>query len=186
MIQISDQLKDLLKNGNYRKAHLVTLLLNNPINLYFTENSYDLVYQGNTFLANGLLLDMGEPIYTSDLRINESNLVLSGADQSTLAFFLNDSQFNARVLVERIYFDNKNNVVGEPIKLANYRVMGFSMKDSANDESAITIKLGSEYAVWEKPSGRRTTLASQKRFNSGDLGFEFTDSIDEQITWGAE
>lgn len=183
MINISQATRDAIRDGAPR-CHLVTFHFKNAT-LRYTENAFDVVYLGNTYLANGLLLDMGEPRYTSELRVNETEIALSGADLTTTAIILNEPPYNRLVTVERAYLDGPN-VIGEPIPLVNWFVSDFGISDSANGESVVTIALASEFANWEKPSGRRTTESSQQAFYPLDKGMQFAAGVKKQLKWGGK
>lgn len=171
--------------SDYTRAHLVTLELNG-VTLRYTENGYDLDYAGNTWLANGLLLDMGNPKYTAELRVNETDLSFTAADLTTLAIILNNPQYNRRVTVDRVYLDDDGEIVGDPIRLNNWRIVGWTSGDEVSGESIIALRMASEFADWQKPAGRRTTPASQQRFYPTDLGLEFAASVNKEQRWGGE
>lgn len=178
-----DPLVEQELQGDYTSAHLVTFFLNGAT-LRYTENGHDIEYGGETYISNGLLIAMGEPKYTSQLRVNEVEISLSGADLTTIALFLNNPQYNRRVIVNRAYLDDDGDVIGEPIVLNNFRVIGWGVDDDHEGESIVAIKMASEFADWEKPSGRRTSEASQQRFFSADRGFEFAASVQKELRWG--
>jgi hypothetical protein len=182
MIDISEAVEEKLL-GDYSTAHLVEIRLSGGT-LRYTENGYDLLWDGETWLANGLLLDLDEPKYTSELRINEITLALSGADQTTIAQFLATSQYNRRVIVWRAYLGDDGQPIDDPIRLGDWRISGWSFDDSTNSESIMAVKLSSEFADWEKTRGRRTTESSQQRFYPNDRGFEFASSVSKQQKWG--
>jgi hypothetical protein len=184
MITIDPLIEQALESS-YTRAHLVTLELNG-VTLRYTENGFDLDYDGNTWLANGLLLDMGEPRYTAELRVNETDLSFTAADLTTLAIILNNPQYNRRVTVDRVYLDDDGDIIGEPIRLNNWRIVGWTSGDEVDGESVIALRMASEFADWQKPSGRRTTQASQQRFYPNDKGLEFAASVNKELRWGGE
>jgi len=184
MITIDPLIQQALES-DYTRAHLVTLELNG-VTLRYTENGFDLDYNGDTWLANGLLLDMGQPKYTSELRVNETELSFSAADLTTLAIILNNPQYNRRVTVDRVYLDDDGSVIGQPIRLNNWRIVGWTSGDEISGASIVSVRMASEFADWQKPSGRRTTPASQQRFYPNDKGFEFAASVNKEQRWGGE
>ncbi|MGB2063516.1 MAG: hypothetical protein ACPHUL_00075 [Marinomonas gallaica] len=186
MIDIPSEVLDAMHN-DLPVAHLVTVQFGDS-EYYFTEAAFDIEHNGNTYLGNGIILKMGQPKYTAEPRVNENSITFSGADLTLSALVLNNSGgFNKRVFVDRVYLDaDSKPIANYALRLNNWRIMGNSSKEEPNGESTVSLKIASELADWQKPAGRRTTPASQKRFAPGDKGFDFAASVKKEQIWGAK
>ena len=80
MIPVSTEVADAL-SGDHIFAHLLKFEFTLGA-VYLTDAGYDISWSGNTYLANGLLLGMDSPKFTSELRVGEISLTFSAADQS--------------------------------------------------------------------------------------------------------
>lgn len=185
MINLDPAMEASLVNGGYTIAHLITIEFVGGT-LYYTENYHDIFYNGDTWVANGLLMGMGEPKYTSELRVNETSIEFSAADLTTQAILLNNDQYNRTISVDRVNLDDSGNIIGAPIRMNNFKIVGWTTDDRPQGESVVSLRVASEFADWQKPSGRRTTGASQQRFFPSDKGLEFAASVKKAIKWGAE
>ncbi|QDP59296.1 MAG: hypothetical protein Tp136SUR676911_35 [Prokaryotic dsDNA virus sp.] len=185
MIDIPQAVIDAMRH-DLPVAHLVTVQVGDS-EYYFTEAAFDIEFGGNTFLGNGLILDMGTPKYSAELRVNQISVNFSGADLTMNALLLNNSgALNKRLFVDRVWLDSSSQPVGDyAMRLNNWRIVGSGSKENPNGESVVSLKVASELADWKKPAGRRTTPASQQRFYPGDKGFEFAAAVQKEVIWGA-
>lgn len=181
MIPVSAEVASAL-SGDHSYAHLLKFEFSSgPV--YLTDAGYDISWAGNTFLANGLLLGMDSPKFTSELRVGEISLTFSAADQSLLALVLNVSQINRYVHVYKALLDQSLQVIPSPILLHSWLITDTSVS-ADRDSAEITISMASEWADFEAPRGRRTTDASQRRFYPNDKGLEFATQVKKEIKWG--
>ncbi len=148
----------------------------------FTDAGYDITWNGDNYLANGLLLGMDAPKFTSELRVGETSVAFSAADQSVLAMILNENQINRYVHVYRAFLDQNMQVIPDPIFMHSWLITDAST--TADKEAEIQISMASEWADFEAPRGRRTTDASQRRFYPNDRGLEFATQVRKEIKWG--
>lgn len=184
MLDVPQAYKDALM-GDYIKAHLITLNLNGGT-LYYTESGIPITYQGTTFQNNGLVKDLGRVKSSSELKVNETAIQFSAADLTTMAAILTREQRGRTINVDKVLLNDDFEIIGNPVRISNWLITGFSSSDYADRESIVSIRIASEFARWQKPAGRRTTPASQQRFYAGDKGFQFAASVQKEQKWGAE
>lgn len=181
MIQVSTAVANALF-GDHGFAHLLKIEFTiGPV--CFTDAGYDITYGGVTYQANGLLLGMDPPKFTSELRVGEVSISFGAADQSVLSLLLNTSQINRYVHVYRVILDASLQVIPEPILLHSWLITDVSVSSDRN-EAEVSISMASEWADFEAPRGRRTTDASQRRFYPNDRGFEYSGQVKKEIKWG--
>lgn len=167
-------------------AHLITVNIG-ASTLYYTESDHDIIYSGETYLGNGIILGMGKPKYTAEARVNETKVTFTGADLTIVSLLLNNNDgLNKRLSVDRVWLDENDNVIDDyAMRLNNWRITGSSMKEKWRGESSVSLKVASQLADWKQPRGRRTTPASQNRIYPADKGFEFAAAVQKEQQWGS-
>lgn len=181
MLSVSPQVAAAIA-GKHEFCHLVKMeLADGTINM--TDNGFPIVWQGNTYEANGLLIGMDAPSFSTEIRINEISLAFTAAEQSMVALMLNKNQINRYVKIHRAYLDANGQVIPDPILLHSWLIVSPDIADQ-KDSSQITLALASEWSDFEAVRGRRTTDNSHQRLFPGDKGFEFSALINNDLKWG--
>lgn len=184
MIPVTTAVQSALENDHVY-CHLIEFEFSSGT-LYLTEAGHDITYAGQTYLANGILLDMDNPKFTKEMRVGEVKIGLTAVDQSSIAILLNNNQINRDVNVYRAYLDPATDqVIPDPILIHRWMITGFDVSEDGS-ESVVALGLASEWADWKKPGGIRTTDASQKRHYPDDDIFEFATAIKPALKWGGE
>lgn len=182
MITITPQVAAALA-GDHDYCHLIRIELANNTVLRFTDSGFDINWQGETFNANGLLLGLDDPSFTSELRIGEISLSFTAADQGIVALMLGTNQINRPVYIYRAYLTPFGQVMPDPMLLHAWLITGADVSDDT-DSATCTVRMASEWADFEAPRGRRTTQNSQVRFYPQDKGLEFATQVKKDIKWG--
>ena len=181
MISVTSEVASALV-GDHNFAHLLKFEFSSgPV--CFTDAGYDISWGGDTYFANGLILGMDAPKFTSELRVGEISVSFSAADQSILALVLNTSQINRYVHVYKALLNQSLQVIPSPILLHSWLITDAAVS-ADKDEAEINVSMASEWADFEAPRGRRTTDASQRRFYPNDRGLEFATQVKKEIKWG--
>lgn len=168
--------------GKHEFCHLIKMELANTT-IFLTDNAFPVVWLGQTYEANGLLLGMDSPSFSTEIRIGEISLAFTAADQSMVALVLGANQINRYVKIHRAYLNENGAVIPDPILLHSWLIVSPDITDQ-KDSAQITLALASEWADFEAVRGRRTTDNSQQRFFQGDKGFEFSALINNDLKWG--
>lgn len=182
MLNVNPAVTQALENDHIY-CHLYTFNFNGST-LRLTDAGRDIEYSGNTFLANGQILDVDDIKETSDVRVNELGITVTIADLALLAIMLQNNQFGRTIVIDRAYFDDVGAVIPDPIRLTTLRISGISTSTSPQGDSQMQIKVASDYADWERTAGRRTTDASQQDIYPGDKGLEFASQVRREQRWG--
>ena len=74
-------------------------------------------------------------------------------------------------------------MIADPILLYKGTIDGFDINEK-NTESFVNLKVVSHWADFDKVAGRKTNSASQQRFFSSDVGFDFSSEMVQDIKWG--
>lgn len=183
MINITPQVAAAIA-GDHSYCHLIRMELANNTVLRFTEAGFDINWNGEIFDANGLLLGVDAPNFTTELRIGEISLSFTAADQSILALMLGTNQVNRPVYIYRAYLTPFGQVMPDPILLHAWLINADPDIVDDTDGSTCTTRMSSEWADFEAPRGRRTTNNSQIRYYPNDKGLEFATQVKKEIKWG--
>lgn len=171
-------------------ADLVEIHLSSAV--YLTNSFIDLSYDSatapdsgaNTYTAQGQFIALGNVEESRDLRVSSMTLAFTAVDFTTLAYVLNNEYIDRRVVLYRAVLDD--NYAVESDKVFQYfdgRIKEFAISESPTS-AMLSLSVGSQFADYEKLSGRRTNSDSQQRFFASDVGFEFAPQIQTDIKWG--
>lgn len=183
MIDVTAGVEAALDSAKEQYAHLITFSFSSG-DVHLTECGFDLEWSGDTYLANGLLLDMDSPKFTEEVRVGEVNVALTAVEQSLLAVLLNTPQYNRQVTVRRAYLDDNGKVIPDPILIHTWYIISYAV-NAGTDEAVISLSLASEWADWDKPAGIRTTDASQRRLYPDDRIFQYSTDVKKDLKWGS-
>lgn len=171
-------------------ADLVEIHLSSAV--YLTNSFIDLTYDSatapdsgaNNYTAQGQFLALGNVDESRDLRVSSMTLAFTAVDFTTLAYVLNNEYIDRRVVLYRAVLDD--NYAIDSTKVFQYfdgRIKEFAISESPTS-AILSLSVGSQFADYDKLSGRRTNTDSQQRFFANDVGFEFAPQIQTDIKWG--
>lgn len=169
-----------LESGSFDFATLILIDFPTPIRI--TDWARDVSDGSNTFLSSASLQGLGDVTETSELRVNEFSLVLSGADQTYISTFLRQQYLNVNVKIWRAVMSG-DTLVGDKITVFDGIITGCEISEDLPD-STVDIKIASHWKDFERVAGRKTTHTSQKRFYPLDDGFSMTANENREIVWG--
>ena len=180
MLNLPQEVLDAIE-GDHDFCHLIEMQLNG-ITIRLTEAFFDVEYDGDTYLGNGVLLDIDGAKETSELSVNSTAITFTAAEQSIVAIMLQNNQIERPVRVFRAYLDNNGDVIGV-IQLTWGTTTSFSISDRL-DGTSIQIEIAGPFSDWQKSSGRNTTDGSMQRFFPGDKSMEFASQVKPELEWG--
>lgn len=181
MLEISQDIIDAIE-GDHDFCHLIDMDLNG-IYVRLTEAMFDIDYNGNTYLGNGILLDIDGAKETDELSVNSTAIKFTAVEQSMVAIMLQNNQIERPVKVYRAYLDEDGNVIGA-ILLTWGTTTSFGISDEVGDTN-IQINIAGPFSDWQKTAGRNTTNGSMKRFYPNDPSMEFASQVKPELEWGA-
>ena len=166
-----------LAKGAYTSIHLVDLTLGTvatPVSYYYTDHTTDIVVGGNTYLANGFLLNFGSVKEDKKMSTGTMNLILSAVNQTIISDVLTNGYIHRPVKIQRAYISSANVLVSANAVFTVYdgRIDGMSIQDSGTT-SVISFKVANHWAFFQRIQGRRTTKNSMDEHFLGDLGFDW-------------
>jgi len=159
-----------------------------PTPVCLCNTAFDISYNGNNYLGNGQLLNMGKIKQDIDIRVSTLDLTLDAVDPSLVAILLGTPQHGREVNISLAILNNNYSIAGMPIPMSSMIIDGAPniTDDPTKDKAIIKQKISSEFANWKQKGGMRTTPASIQRFAPGDTGFDFAAEASKEYKWGSK
>lgn len=161
---------------------------------YMTNAHRPIVWNGNTYLALGHLLDVGEITESADVRVSQINISLSGLDPrleapsggSLVAAFLGEDYIDRRVVVYTAFVTESFgvHVLDAPIFDGRMDQPVIVENPDGGGVCTIAVSAASHWVDFERRPGRHTNDAEQQFHFPGDLGFQFVSESNKPIKWG--
>jgi hypothetical protein len=171
-------------------ADLIELHLATP--LYFTSTNIDIDFDSttapdagtNTYLAQGQFLEFSNIVESSDIRVGQLDMTFTAVDTTTVALLINNEYMNKRVVIYRVVLADDYTFTSDDVfTVFDGIIMGYSIQES-QDTATVTITVATQFADFERTSGRKTNTASQQVHFPSDLGMDFSAQIVKDLKWG--
>lgn len=145
----------------------------------------DIVFGGNTFIANGHFMAFDAIEESADLTISRVTVQLSGIDQTWVASVLAHTYVDRVLRIYKGFLDAAGALIVDPILIFDGRVDAPSIEeDPDSGKSSVALSATSQWVDFERRPGRHTNDAEQQFHFPGDRGFEFVARINRQAVWG--
>jgi hypothetical protein len=173
-------IKEALRNKDgHTFQHVITIFLDGQ-NLRMTDSAFDIVYLGETYLANRLIESIDSVEQEEELTAQELEISFTGVDQTMLALFLNNEQRGRRVVVSRVLMTGDTFLAyNTPLLTNNYRIASFS----TNGET-IAVSLRGALTDLFQIKGVVTTMESLRRYYPDTTSFINSANVSEKLKWG--
>lgn len=173
----------------YHSFHLIDLMLDTPV--YMTNAYRDIVHDGNSYLRLGHLLSVGRIAENANMTASSVTINLSGVDQSFISAFLGSSVANKVVNIYFGYIDSTgafydNSPNSNPLKLYSGYIDTFSISETPDSKSVISLKTANHWSVFNRKAGRRINDEDQQYYYPGDRGLQYAAETVSDLKWGTE
>lgn len=155
----------------------------------YTDNPYDLTYNGNVYSAQGQFVAVSETQLNSAVQINSVNISISALTLSNVQTFATSEIINQTVSIYRAFIDPDTNLLfgdsaGEnAFLLFKGKVAGYSITN--NQSSAdVQLQVSSQFVNFNRKNGRRTNQNNFHREFPDDDSMEFSHEALAEIKWG--
>lgn len=173
-------IKDALRNRDgHIFQHIITMQLESGT-LRMTDSAFDIVYQGQTFLANRLIESIDSVEQEEALTAQEVEVSFTAVDQTIPALFLNNEQRGRKVVVNRVLMQGNSNLAYNVPLLTNvYRITAFS-----TDGQTIAVSLRAALTDLFQVKGIVTTMESLRRYYPDTTSFINSANVSDKLKWG--
>jgi len=155
----------------------------------FTDNAYDLTFNGNTFSAQGDFINISETQLNSQVQINNVNISISALTTSNVLTFATSEIINHNVRIYRAFIDpDTNQLFGDSAGenafiLFQGKISGYNVTNNQSFAD-IQLQVSSQFVNFNKKNGRRTNLNNFQREFPDDKSMEFSHEALAEIKWG--
>lgn len=154
-----------------------------------TEWSHDIEWpagSGNIYKALGHFLSFSGIEEVSELRVHETDVVLSGVDQVWVSLVLAEQYIDRRLVIYKAFLNGAGGLVLDPVPIFDGRMDAPDIaEDPDTGACVVTIRAASHWADFERRPGRHTNHEEQQLYFAGDKGFEYVSEIARETIWGA-
>ena len=111
-------------------------------------------------------------------------MIFTAVDLTTLALLMNNDFIDKRVVIYRVVLGTDYSFTSDDIWLMfDGTVTGYNISET-EDIAMVTITVASQFADFERTSGRKTNPTSQNIYFPYDKGMDFSPQIVKDIKWG--
>lgn len=160
----------------------VELGFDSPNTLRLWTGQGELTFNSTTWYGTGELLQISKLEETAEIAAKGATLTLSGVDQSLVLKALS-TPYQGRPC--KIYFGVKGDTTAATEVFSGY--MNQMSIEEGPETSSIQLTVESKLVDLERSRVARYTSAYQKSKFTGDKGFDFVESLqDQKLSWGKE
>ena len=151
---------------------------------YYTNAPFSIVFDSNTYEAQGNFLGVTEVEENAELIITNLNLLISALDSTNVTTFAKTEMVGKEVIVRSAYLNpTDNSIIDTPIITFKGKVTGYSVTN-ADKTATISLEVASTFANFEKTTGRYTNEGSFRREFPNDRSMELSHEDIQDIKWG--
>lgn len=153
---------------------------------YLTSHYRNVDWNGQTWLADGNLLSVGDAEEASASDLARLEFTLSGVALANVAAALNGTWYNRAATLYRAMIDlTTGEVVPNPVVRFSGLLDSHEIEeDPARGNSTIRWVAVSEFADFDRVAGRSTSDDMQQLFSPGDRGMELAHVELDDVPWG--
>lgn len=146
-----------------------------PLVIRLTDYDRSVTALGQTFASGDHLIDIGNVIESSELRVNATSVALSSVDQTYVSLFLGNAYINTKARIWKAALNQSDAIQGEAILIFEGLITGYEINES-DTASRLNVGIASHWKNFEKRSGRKTNHNIQQLYFPGDNGFLYASS----------
>lgn len=166
-------------------VHLVELKLDEPTGTIRLTDAYrSIEWNGDTFLATGHLLGIGEIEESSDAIVRRVAIQLSGVDLTYVALLLAQDYLDRQITIYKAFLDGAAGVVTSPV-LMFYGLIDCPTIEEDGQTCRITVEASNKWIGSGRRPGRHTNHEDQKVEFPDDTGFQYVAGLmNTPVIWG--
>jgi len=137
-----------------------------------------------TFTALGGFLQFSTVEEAADFQINNVTVALGGMSGQALPLFLENQYIDQPIKIFRVWYDEDNNMVGDPVMIFDGRIDKPVVSDDPKAAVTVGCSASSQWVDYQRRGGRHTNNSEQQFFYPGDTGFKFAAQVIRDLKWG--
>lgn len=156
---------------------------------YLTDAYRSIVWGGNTYTAQGHLLEFGGLAETLDLQTHRISVMLAGDDENRtwVAAVLSEEWVGRRLVIRKAFLSASGSVIADPVAIFDGLIDDIDVGDELDPNKGstrVTVHAMPEFSNFDHRPGRHTNDEQQQQFFPGDRFFQHASSQARVITWG--
>ena len=182
---LSATIQSTLANRSQTRIMLIEIATTGSTQ-YYTDAPFDVVFDSNTYQAQGNFLGVSNVEENAELIITSCQLIISALETSNITTFCQSAQIGKGIIIRSAYLDpTDSSIIDTPIITFKGKCTGYSIAD-AQETATISLEVASTFANFEKNNGRYTNEGSFRREHPNDRGMEFAHEGLSDIRWGRD
>tara|TARA_R100000995_G_scaffold84764_1_gene64692 strand:+ start:2018 stop:2596 length:579 start_codon:yes stop_codon:yes gene_type:complete len=187
--EFSDALNTYLSGNTFISVLLLELQQADGTTVRYTDNPFNLTYEGNTYSAQGEFIAVSETQLNSAVQISSVSISISALTLANVQNFAASSIINKPVSIHRGFIDPATNLLfgdsaGEnAFLLFKGKVAGYQVNNKQTTAD-VTLQVSSQFVNFNRKNGRRTNQTNFHREHPTDDSMEFAHETLSEIKWG--
>ena len=178
MINIDAATSTALSLDGFEYAFMCEL----PGGLYYTNHGSDIIWNGITYVSNGLLVKFANVKQGQELSLATYTLGLSNVDNTIAKAYVSGS-YRGQVGIVSMAIMLDGALQGSPLVVYRGTLDSYGIRESLA-KSELSLKLTSHWASYNQKAGRYTSDTLQQDLHPGDRIFQYAHAEQSNIGWG--
>lgn len=154
--------------------------------VYATDAAFPIVFNGNTYLANGEFLGFDGLSESIEMQSSTIRVQLSGVDGTYVAAALTEDYIDRRMVIRKGFLNTTTGaLLVDPFAIFDGKMDAPVInEDPVAGTCTVTVTASNQWVDFERKAGRHTNDQEQQIHAPGDRFFEFVSEVARTITWG--
>ena len=174
-----------LQTGNVRLAILISMAISSGTAYVWTGYG-NIVYNGNTYLGMGTLLNISNIAESNTVVSQGVTLTLDGVSPDNISQALTDVPQGGAVYIYLVFMTAANAIIGVPITTFSGQTDGITINENPDGDCSVSLDVENRLTQLQRDRTFRWTMAQQAELYPGDQGFLYTANLQDYVAlWGA-
>jgi len=178
----STAIKEAIANGN-TTVNLIDMNLSGGL-VRVTDSMRDKVLDGNTYLATGLVLSVGDRSQQQQLQVQDFDLQFTAADQTIPALFYAANQQGRLITIREVILASDDQTVLGTLSTNIVQINKYDQQDSDNGDATFAVNCSNFMSRWNAVKGMRTVQSSHQQYFPSSTSFINSKDIKDELEWG--
>lgn len=154
--------------------------------VYATDAAFPIVFNGNTYLANGQFLGYDGLTESAEMQSSAVRVSLSGVDGTYVAAALTEDYIDRRLVIRKAFLNTTTGaLLVDPVAIFDGKMDAPVVnEDPTAGTCTVTVTAANQWVDFERRAGRHTNDSEQQIHAPGDRFFNAVSEVARTITWG--